>query len=183
MNIAMSIARSIARNIASRWNKAALLGVCLLTVYLFGGYQHALAQNQEQVQQKPDAAQSSASQPNIDWGTWGEWHPPASAANPGNGKPEQADSAQSDESQQDGTQQPASQQWGVGIQGTIENQLSELDKSSLLNNANGVAVQQQSGNNGAPTTPKPTKDIKRMMQALQQMEAEVEKEINNDAEF
>lgn len=168
---------NIARNIASRWNKAALLCVCLLTVYLFGGYQHAQAQEK-----------TSASQPNIDWGTWGEWHPPASAATPGNGKLEQADSAQSDESRQDesqqtGSQEAGSQKWGVGIQGTIENQLSELDKSSLLNNANGVAVQQQSGNNGAPTTPKPTKDIKRMMQALQQMEAEVEKELNNDAEF
>ena len=173
MNIAMSI--------VSRWNKAALLCVCLLTVYLFGGYQHAQAQ--EKAQQKPGAAQSSASQPNIDWGTWGEWHPPASAATPGNGKPKQADSAQSGESRQGESQEAGSQKWGVGIQGTIENQLSELDKSSLLNNANGVAVQQQSGNNGAPTTPKPTKDIKRMMQALQQMEAEVEKEINNDAEF
>jgi|GEM_PF-4964906 len=173
----MNIAMNIVMNIASRWNKAALLCVCVLTVYLFGGYQHALAQEK-----------TPASQPNIDWGTWGEWHPPASAANPGNGKPEQADSAQSDvsrqdESQQTGSQEAESQKWGVGIQGTIENQLSELDKSSLLNNANGVAVQQQSGNNGAPTTPKPTKDIKRMMQALQQMEAEVEKEINNDAEF
>jgi len=173
----MSIAMNIVMNIASRWNKVALLCVCLLTVYLFGGYQHAQAQEK-----------TPASQPNIDWGTWGEWHPPASAATPGNGKPKQADSAQSDvsrqdESQQTGSQEAGSQKWGVGIQGTIENQLSELDKSSLLNNANGVAVQQQSGNNGAPTTPKPTKDIKRMMQALQQMEAEVEKEINNDAEF
>lgn len=72
--------------------------------------------------------------------------------------------------------------YGVGIQGSIESQLSQLDKSNLLDNADGVASK-KTNTEKKHVTQKKTRDIKRMMRELEIMEAEVKKEINDETEF
>ena len=69
--------------------------------------------------------------------------------------------------------------FGVGIQGTIEAELSRLDKSNLLQNATGVAT---SKNKNGDANKKP-KDLKKTMAELEAMEAKVKKEIEDDSEF
>lgn len=68
--------------------------------------------------------------------------------------------------------------YGVGISGKIEAELSRLDRSNLLDNAEGVEVQ-----NKKPKASSKPKDIQQMMAELEAMEAEIKKEINDESEF
>lgn len=164
--------------IVFKWIKPVLLCVFLLCLCKNVLAEQPTSSSAPEPEQQP----ASSAKPTIDWGAWAEWDNASSAAKSSStAHPEGANWSQ--HSMQHSSQDPP-KQYGVGIQGTIENKLSELDKSSLLENADGVAVKQnQHQSDVKPPSPKPTKDIKRMMQAIQQMEAEVEKEINDDAEF
>lgn len=73
-------------------------------------------------------------------------------------------------------------QFGVGIKGDIEAELSSLDKSNLIDNASGVATTENTNNNSRDKKTK-TKDLKSMMAELEAMEAKVKKEIDDDTEF
>ena len=75
-----------------------------------------------------------------------------------------------------------STKYGVGIKGVIESELSQLDKSSLLNNATGVAVSTVPIRSQLRKPSKP-KDIKKMIEELELLEAELTKELNDDTEF
>lgn len=68
--------------------------------------------------------------------------------------------------------------YGVGIQGEIEEELSRLDRSNLLDNAEGVEVQNKNKSHAS----KP-RDIKKLMAELEAMEAEIKQEINDESEF
>lgn len=73
-----------------------------------------------------------------------------------------------------------SSQFGVGIQGNIEAEINLLDKSSLIENATGVATKNTPANLANKTK---SKDLKKMMAELEAMEAKVKKEIEDDTEF
>ena len=73
-------------------------------------------------------------------------------------------------------------QYGVGIQGDIENQINLLDKSNLLDNATGVEVKTKAVD-PQPQKAKKTKNLQQMMAELKAMEAKLEKEIENETEF
>jgi len=70
--------------------------------------------------------------------------------------------------------------YGVGIQGEIESKLNQLDKSNLLDKANGVLVKK---NNKAVDKMKKPKNIKQMMAELKAMEAELKQELSHESEF
>jgi len=72
--------------------------------------------------------------------------------------------------------------YGVGIVGTIESELSQLDKSDLLNNATGVATTKLNNQKDTKQLTK-AKDIKNMMKELEAIEAELKKELSDDTEF
>lgn len=71
-------------------------------------------------------------------------------------------------------------QFGVGVQGNIEAEINLLDKSSLIENATGVATKNTPANLANKTK---SKDLKKMMAELEAMEAKVKKEIEDDTEF
>jgi hypothetical protein len=81
-----------------------------------------------------------------------------------------------------GLKTPKNTNYGIGIRGLIEAELSLLDKSNLVDNAGGVAAKKKQLN-VPPKVIKKTKDIKRMMKELEIMEAEVKQEINDETEF
>ncbi len=80
----------------------------------------------------------------------------------------------------DWNNKPSSPKYGVGIQGNLESQLNQLDKSSLLDKANGVTAKKSTKKNNNKMKPK---NIKQMMAELKAMEAEVKQELNNETEF
>lgn len=71
------------------------------------------------------------------------------------------------------------QRYGVGIKGKLQNAISELDKSNLLNDTSGVS--------STPKTPtdknKKRKDIKKMKQELKALEEKVKQEIESDEDY
>lgn len=71
------------------------------------------------------------------------------------------------------------QRYGVGIKGKLQSAISELDKSNLLNDSNGVQV------TPADKSQKPTKtlDIKKMKAELKALEKKVEQEIDDDIDY
>jgi len=68
--------------------------------------------------------------------------------------------------------------YGVGISGKVEAELNRLDRSNLLDNADGVEVQ-----NKKPKRASKPKDIRQMMAEMEAMEAEIKQEMNNESEF
>lgn len=73
-------------------------------------------------------------------------------------------------------------EYGVGIRGELEAQISRMDQSNLLENAEGVSTTSKGSNNKDSET-LAMKDLKKMMAELQAMEAQVNKEIEDDTEF
>ena len=70
------------------------------------------------------------------------------------------------------------QRYGVGIKGRLQDAISELDKSNLLDDASGVK----------PTKSKKkiikhTKNIKKMKQELRALEEKVKQEIEGDEDY
>lgn len=71
------------------------------------------------------------------------------------------------------------QRYGVGIKGKLQNAISELDKSNLLNDTSGVLSTPKDGieNNNK------RKDIKKMKQELKALEEKVKQEIESDEDY
>jgi hypothetical protein len=72
--------------------------------------------------------------------------------------------------------------YGVGVRGTLEKELNELDKSNLLRDASGVApLAKIKKEQGQPKVR--TKDIRKMMEQIKAMEKKLKRELDNDSEF
>ena len=81
----------------------------------------------------------------------------------------------------DSAQMPK-QAYGVGIEGKIEAEISKLDQSNLLDNADGVAAKSKGANPNELLPPK-VKNLKKMMEELEAMESKVKQEIDDESEF
>ena len=71
------------------------------------------------------------------------------------------------------------QRYGVGIKGQLQNAISELDKSNLLNDSSGVSNTSQSTQNKNAKR----KDIKKMKQELRALEEKVKQEIEDNEDY
>ena len=71
------------------------------------------------------------------------------------------------------------QRYGVGIKGQLQNAISELDKSNLLNDSSGVSNTSQSAQNKNAKR----KDIKKMKQELRALEEKVKQEIEHNEDY
>ncbi|WP_372769474.1 hypothetical protein [Pseudoalteromonas sp.] len=71
------------------------------------------------------------------------------------------------------------QRYGVGIKGQLQNAISELDKSNLLNDTSGVPNTSQL----SVDKKMKRKDIKKMKQELRALEEKVKQEIENNEDY